>query len=235
MVLKAIIWDLDGTIIDFNIDFMRARKEVITIFKSCGVPRKILSIRSKISETVETSKKFLTQHSHSENFIRSVLNEVNDAVIQIETEAANNARMVKGIDEVLQFAKNNGLKQAIFTYNTVSNARLSLINVNLLNFFDIIAGRDSVVNPKPHPDHINYIMSILNVKPQETVVIGDTSRDIKAALLVGAYSIGLKTRIAKIFRDKIFDHANKIIDSREIPLGLINILQELMILDKNKL
>ncbi|GAJ13369.1 unnamed protein product, partial [marine sediment metagenome] len=90
--------------------------------------------------------------------------------------------------------------------------------MNLLHNFNLIVGRDNVTNLKPHPEHLIYICKQLNVKSDEILIIGDNIRDIEAAINVGAHSIALHTKLAKVETLQI---ADKIINENEIPLKLI--------------
>ncbi|MBY8981746.1 MAG: hypothetical protein KGD57_02270 [Candidatus Lokiarchaeota archaeon] len=56
--LKVIIWDLDGTIIHFNIDFIKARKVVISILEKFGIPEGYLVINNNISEYINKAISF---------------------------------------------------------------------------------------------------------------------------------------------------------------------------------
>ena len=154
--------------------------------------------------------------------------EVKMNVIAVEKEAADKASLIEGIDEVLEFAKAQQLKQAIFTYNTHQNTLISLQKTKIEHYFDVIAGRDDVNTLKPHPDHLNYICDKLNVLFEEAVVIGDTSKDIEAALNVGCYSIALETHIPIFINRDLFSKANKIIKPEDIPSGLIETLKEFL-------
>ena len=227
MGIKAVIWDLDGTLIHFKIDFIRARRKVISILRKFGAPRKILSIKNKFTDTIEMAKNFFYEKGYDKEEINKIIQEANRAIINVEREAALQATLINGIKQVLDFIKANGLKQAIFTYNTRENAELSLKKANIIEYFEIIVGRDSISNPKPHPEHLLYICKKLNVKPHEIVVIGDSGRDIEAGIKVGAYTLGLKTLVPEAFRDHYFYKANKIIEIGEIPSKLIKAIQDL--------
>jgi len=226
--IKAIIWDLDGTLIHFSIDFIKARRNVIALLKKKGIPKKQLSIKKPILENVRISKEIFEKQGYSDENIETIIKEVDDTVIRIEYEAANKATMIEGIDAVLEFAGVNNLKQAIFTFNTSENAQISLQTVNLLHFFECIIGRNNIVNPKPHPDHLLLICEKLSVDPEEVLVIGDTGRDIEAALNVNAHSIGINTKISKYTKKESFMKADKIIQPHEIPDALIQALRELL-------
>ena len=64
---KAIIWDLDGTLIHFKIDFIRARREAIKILKKYGVPKNILTVKSSILENVSKSREYFQSNNTYES------------------------------------------------------------------------------------------------------------------------------------------------------------------------
>ena len=227
--IKAIIWDLDGTLIHFKIDFIRARRAAIKILKKYGVPKNILTVKSSILENVSKSREYFQSNSTYESQkITQIINEVDGEINQVEYEAALQASHVDGIEEVLEFIERKNLKQAIFTFNTHRNAEISLQKVNLMKYFELIVGRDNVENMKPHPDHLLSICKELDVLPSEIIVIGDSSRDIEAALNVGAKSIAIKNKLFDLSKIETYQKAEKIIEENDIPLKLIKSLKELL-------
>lgn len=226
--LKAIIWDLDGTLIHFKIDFIKARRNAINILKGHAIPKKLFTIKRSILENVSKAKEHLEQRGTSKDEIRKILKEVDAEVIRIEYDAAQKATMLEGIDKVLEFAKQNGLKQAIYTFNTNHNAKTSLEAAGLLEFIDFVAGRDDVKHPKPHPDHLNFICDTLHVTPSEIIVVGDTHRDIEGAKNIGALSIAINTKISGYIKEEGFKSADYFIEEHEIPSKLIEILSKLL-------
>ena len=150
--IKAIIWDLDGTLIYFNIDFRRARHEAIKILKKYGVPNPLLSVEFSILDNVAKSREYFKTQGFSDKKVQKIVNKVDSIITKIEHEAAQKAIMVKGIDQVLEYAREKKLKQAIFTFNTRKNAEISLKTVNLTHYFELIVGRDNINNLKPLMD-----------------------------------------------------------------------------------
>ncbi|MFW9781061.1 MAG: HAD family hydrolase, partial [Candidatus Heimdallarchaeota archaeon] len=132
--IKAIVWDLDGTLIHFKIDFIKARKEAIKVFIKYGVPKRLLSTEFKALDNVQIAKDYFTSENFSEFKVKRIMSEANIVIAKVEYDAAINATMVKGIDKVLEFVQKLNLKQAIFTYNTKENAEISLEKVNLLHY-----------------------------------------------------------------------------------------------------
>jgi len=223
--IKAIVWDLDGTLIHFKIDSVKARKAAINILVSHGIDKKKLSIQKSILDSSNISKDIFQQIGYSPNQIDKIIQKVDSEVSKIEYEAALNATMIKGIEDVLIFARENNLKQGIFTFNKYDHAKLSLEKVKLIKFFDAIIGRDNVSNPKPHPDHLLIICDKLGVNPNEILVIGDNYRDIEGAINVGAHSIAVHTKLANV---ETLQKADVIVRESEIPQKLISEIKKLL-------
>ena len=227
--IKAIIWDLDGTLIDFRINSIKARRKAIKILRNYGILKENLSSKTSLLENVKISKEIFIENGLSANKIQEIIKEVNDAVMLVEHEAAIKATLTEGIIKVLEFAEKKNLKQAVFTYNTHRNARRSLETVGINHYFDVVAGRDDIKNLKPHPDHLKYICERIDVNLDEIVVIGDTGRDIEAALKTKSRSIALNTKIPNFIKREMFKEATKIIELNEIPNELIKTLEEFLV------
>ncbi|MHA1147304.1 MAG: HAD family hydrolase [Promethearchaeota archaeon] len=231
MEIKAIVWDLDGTLIYFNIDWLRCRKEAIKILKTHKIPKHYLSIKESILDTVNKSRVYLLESGMDREKIEEIVKSIDNKVIEVELESAVEARPTKGIKQVLEFIQNLGLKQAICTLNTENNARVSLKAAEIYRYFEIIVGRDTTENLKPHPDHLLFICNKLRVKPSEIIFIGDTHRDIRAAKAVNAISIGLETKmtyVTDLSNIDYFKSADFIVKESELPSKLIEILQKLL-------
>ncbi|MFX1556398.1 MAG: HAD family hydrolase [Promethearchaeota archaeon] len=225
--IKALVWDLDGTLIHFKINSIKARRVAINVLKHSGIPKKLLSIEKPILENVKIAREIFKKEGFSSQKIAEIMAQVNESIIQVEYKAAIKASLIEGIDKVLEFARQKNLKQAIFTYNTYNNAKISLKTAKIDKYFEVIAGRDNVENLKPHPDHIKYICEKLNLIPSEIVIIGDSGRDIEAALQVGAYSIALNTKLPILLDRESFKKADKIIEQSEIPSEIIKTLKKI--------
>ena len=228
MRVKAIVWDLDGTLINFKIDSLNARRAVVKLLKEKGVSREFFKSQKSTFDIINNSRELLKELGVNQDEIEEIIADVNNAVVKIEEKAALEASLITGIEKVLEFIEQIGIKQAIFTFNTFRNAKLSLEKAGILHYFETIAGRDNVIHLKPHPDHLIYICKTLKVNPHEIIVIGDSSKDIEAALNVGAISIGIKTPISRVFQDELFEKANSIIPLDGIPLKLIEELQKIL-------
>jgi HAD superfamily hydrolase (TIGR01549 family) len=226
--MKALIWDLDGTLIHFKINFIKARRTAMEILKKNEIPKEELSIKKSILDNVRHAIKIFEENGLDPQKINTIVEEIDKEVSNIEHDAALKASRIDGIEKVLEFARDQNLEQAIYTYNTTKNAITSLKTVDLLEYFSVIAGRDSVENPKPHKEHLLYICNKLDVSPEKVIVIGDTYRDIEGALKLGAKSVAIKTRTSGFSNKEIFEQADFIISQEAIPGELIVALNKLL-------
>ena len=100
--IKAVVWDLDGTLIHFKIDFIKARRSAIDILKDHGIPKEELSIKKSILENVASARALMEDEGTMPEDIENLIKKVDEAVIAIETQAAVKATPLRGINLVLE-------------------------------------------------------------------------------------------------------------------------------------
>jgi phosphoglycolate phosphatase/AHBA synthesis associated protein len=84
-----------------------------------------------------------------------------------------------------------GLRRAVVTNSVSALARALLGAARLLDFFDVLACSDLVVNAKPAPDLVLYALDKLGVAPGAAVMVGDSRFDRGAAQAAGVRFVGL--------------------------------------------
>ena len=67
----------------------------------------------------------------------------------------------------------------------------ALIQAGDIDFFEVLIGREDVINPKPHPEPIIKAIKIMNSTPENSWMIGDTCMDIVSANEATVKSVGL--------------------------------------------
>jgi phosphoglycolate phosphatase len=188
MVLRGILFDMDGTLIEFKIDYIRAREGVIKILEEAGYPANQLSNAMLILEMVGKAKEYFPPATFGK-----VKGQIDQHVEQVEHDAAILAKEVPGISKVLEYCGENNLKRGIITFNSTQNAKESLEFAGLYQYFpeNWIVGRDQTPNPKPHKDHVQILLDRMELQAHEVCIIGDHPKDIEAAVNSGAHSIAI--------------------------------------------
>lgn len=112
-----------------------------------------------------------------------------------------------GVAEGLAKLENAGLKLAVGTNSVMHNTRANLELAGLGGFFETIYTLDTVAAGKPAPDIYQACLRELEVTPEKAVVVEDSVAGIKAGLAAGCLVLGVTTTLPaeKIaMADKIF-------------------------------
>jgi len=195
-LLKAVIFDLDGVIVKFNLDSRRIKQEMIAELEANGIPKGKLSADKPFS----IMKGAVEQHFSSlgkEGEADALIRRAESIQIAHEVTAARETELLPGAKQMLQLIKGKGLKVALFTYNNSRAAEIALLRHGLRGYFDLIISRDMVSRPKPNPEHLNAILDKLGVRNDEAIVVGDSEMDIKPSKELGVTAVALTTGIRR--------------------------------------
>ena len=97
--------------------------------------------------------------------------------------------LFEGVSELLFRLKEGGMKLGLFTGGGRTSTRFCLEKRGVLSLFDVLITGDDVALPKPHPEGIHKAVDFLNVKPEQTVVVGDSGADIQAGGKAGTTTV----------------------------------------------
>ncbi|MCW4015812.1 MAG: HAD family hydrolase [Candidatus Bathyarchaeota archaeon] len=197
-MIKAVIFDLDGTLVSFNLDVNSCRTKVIQYLTEQGIPRSLFSMKETAFDMLVKVKKYLTANGISNQ--KFVLTEkvVFSIVESFELESAKTTEMFQGVPEMLQALKDLNLKIALCTISGEKAAGYILNRFNLGNFFDAVFPRESVSAVKPSPVHVEAVLSTLNVKSNEAILVGDSIKDVTAAVKLNVISVGVTTGLSSM-------------------------------------
>ncbi len=210
--VKAAIFDLDGTIARFNLDYKALRGEVRSYLLRVGVPASALSFKDNIFDML---RKTIIYVKNTRKLVEA-MDEIRNGALSIaekyELEAAANTDLMPGAYETLKALKKMDLKIGLFTLNSNKAANYILQRFKLGDFFGVIVPRNKVNLVKPNPEHLEMALKVLGVTPEETVVIGDGDVDMESAREMKAIAVGLPATASKA--DQLMQHgANYIITS----------------------
>ncbi len=99
--------------------------------------------------------------------------------------------LFEGVFETLEYLYNKNYTLAVATNKPHDFVQTMLKDFKIDNFFKIALGAGVVANKKPHPDILLKICNDLNIKEKDSVMVGDSSSDIKAAKAANIDSIAL--------------------------------------------
>ena len=183
--LRAVIFDLDGTLINSAIPFREMKRKVITFLQANGVEERLLKEDMLSTEIIDLAAGCLQRKGSSENQVSEVLAQVSNIMNEVELQSTGNATLIEGVPQTLLVLKERGLKLGVMTRGCREYTRKILTKFGLSRYFDAIAARDDVDQPKPNPEHAFHVLKLLGVKAQETLFVGDHWSDAECAKQAG--------------------------------------------------
>lgn len=86
----------------------------------------------------------------------------------------------KGVKDIFEYIRNNGLKCAVATSTRRESAEKTLHEIGVWDYLDAVAYGDEVEHGKPEPDIFLRAAKEIGVNPSEAVVVEDSINGIKA-------------------------------------------------------
>ncbi len=227
MEIKGILFDKDGTLLEFNRTWRPIANQVIdevASFYNFKDKRALGESIGLFEQTIDPNGSLSAGTNKDVALdMLAVLKANNidckeDEHIKWSTQVFNHVAAslpfypIDGVVETIKKLKNLGYYIGLSTADSVENAKLFLLKTGLDVYFDYIGADDGIINPKPAPDYMKNFCKEYTLTPSEVVVVGDTMADMNfginsgAGLIVGVLS-GTGTRAL------LSDSANIIINS----------------------
>ncbi len=211
-MIRAVVFDLDGTLSSFNVDYKAVRADVREFLIKRGLPASVLSINESIFEMLKKTEIFMKNNGKSEKAIKEIREKALAIAEKYELEAAKTTSLLSGVLETLKILREKDLKIGLCTINSEKSVNYILKRFGIAEFFDAVTSRNSVKYVKPNTEHLEATLKALDVKPEETVIVGDSHIDMRCAKELKAVAVGLPIGVSSP-RELISSGANYLITS----------------------
>lgn len=200
MTLKALIFDVDGTLAEterdghrvaFNLAFENAGLDWQWDVDFYGELLEIAGGKERLKYYINQFKPNFNPPSSLDEFIFDLHQNKSKYYRQLLTDNAIPLRT--GVKRLITEVYQAGIKLAIASTAAVENVKALLDNAfsqEMASWFEVIAAGDMVKNKKPAPDVYLLALEKLKLKPSECLAIEDTQPG-----LIAANQAGLKTVI----------------------------------------
>ncbi|RLI08189.1 hypothetical protein DRO32_02670 [Candidatus Bathyarchaeota archaeon] len=192
-MIRAVVFDLDGTLVHFDLDYAALKSEIIAALARLGIPTSTFSPQDTLTDLLDKVEAYIKASGLNKGEVKKIWNEVFRVAEQFERASVETARLMPGAADVLAALREKGLKIGLLTLNSSAVAMNVLGRLGIKKFFDVLVARDFVEEVKPNPGHLSRVLEELGVRPEEAIVVGDTVFDIRCAKKVGAIAIGITT------------------------------------------
>jgi pyrophosphatase PpaX len=181
MTIKAVLFDVDGTLLDTTEFIVQA---VLYILKTYKLPPKTRDeIIKAIGLPILEFYQLLTGQQDVKEYAE-VHHEYQKKLFYLSKPFEN-------VADTLIKLKEHKLQIAAVTSRERGSVITTLELAYISHLFDYLVTSTDVTNLKPHPEPVLKALNHFHVQAQEAVMIGDTEHDIKAGKAAGTQTIGV--------------------------------------------
>jgi HAD superfamily hydrolase (TIGR01509 family) len=191
---QAVIFDMDGVLVDSEPLFLQAINRVLATEGVSPISEEE-NERFLIGTTVEETWRRLKEGSLNE--VRALPRPIAAYIQRYDTVVRQVLRdelaPQPGVTRLLEECVRRGLPKAVASSSLRSWVNLKLEAIQLQKAFDVVLGGDDVANGKPAPDIYRLAAQCLGLSPQKCIAIEDSPIGIASAVGSGAYTIAVRT------------------------------------------
>lgn len=181
--IKAIIFDMDGVLIDAKDWHYEALNKALELF---GI--QISRYDHLVTFDGLPTKKKLEMLSLERGLPRELHHFINDMKQQYTLEIVHQKCKPKFYHEfALSKLKNQNLSLAVCSNSVRNSVQTMLEKASLLQYIDFFMSNQDVKNGKPDPEMYNEAIKRLGIKPNECMIVEDNDHGILAAKASGSY------------------------------------------------
>jgi mannitol-1-/sugar-/sorbitol-6-/2-deoxyglucose-6-phosphatase len=207
-VIKAVIYDMDGVLINSEPFWYKAEQEVFPLV-NVHLNDKLCSGTAgmRIDEVVEH---WYERYPWEGYTIKELADKIIEKMVYF---ISNFGEPLPGVISSLEYFKTKGYKIALASSSSYVLIDAVLNRLNIREYFDVIHSAQEETHGKPHPAVFLSAAKKLNIPPTQCLVIEDTVNGMIAGLAAKMKVIAIPEEINK--NDKRFLAATYILDSLE--------------------
>ncbi len=178
--IQLIVFDLDGTLIQSNINYMGIRDEVREMLKDLVPPDEFQIIRNTPTTILN-----LVELVKEKDTLGGLYEKAWQIVEKAERIGYENAKIDDDVHSTLNKLQSENFDIAIFTNNSRKLTDYGMQKFLLDQYTDVVITRDDVEEAKPNPEGLIKIMKYFNKSAEQTIFIGDSWLDAETAKIAG--------------------------------------------------
>jgi len=203
-MIRAVLFDLDNTLYDYDSAHKKAMKEIYKEFTnhiklSSGEFSKLFKIsRAEIHKELAGTASAHNRVLYFQRLIEKTYKTVNPTVILKLYDAywdtlLDNMALLSGALELLKYLKKSKVSIAIVSDLTTNIQLRKLERLGISDYVDVLVTSEEAGSEKPHAIMFLLTLNKLEVGPHEAIMVGDnTIADIEGANFVGLTTVLLK-------------------------------------------
>ena len=183
--MRAVVFDLDGTLIDSRRDIADAANHALTAHG-----RPALALSEIVSYVGDGARLLLARAARLEHDAPALEPLLESFLAYYGEHPTDHTSLLPGVEQALSALCH--LPLALCTNKPRAITDRVLANLQLPVQFQVVVGGGDLPKSKPDPLPLQYIAQRLALSPSELVMVGDGAQDIACAKAAGARSVGVE-------------------------------------------
>lgn len=202
--IKAILFDKDGTLIDFEATWGPVNQQIgllaagghpilsKTILAHCGVDASTGRTKAESPLAIAAADEIADALIEAGSRLNKA--ELLGGLHGLFVAAARQAVPICDLKSVLKALQDSGFKLGVASSDSAEAVAATLDQLGITGYFDFQCGYDSGFGPKPEPGMIYGFCKAIGLTPNQIAMVGDSTHDLGMARAAGAaLSIGVLT------------------------------------------
>ena len=183
-MIRAVIFDVDGTLVTFTFDIVGTRSALIGELLSRGYSTSNLTTTTLTQVILDSAKEQIDSGQVKDDY-QTLRSRVYSMLDRFELDSGREAKPIHGTLKTLKALRLSAIRLGALTNSGRAGATKVLKKGGLMNAFELILTRDDVPAMKPKPDGILRALDLFNLSKDELLCVGDSVIDIQAADAAG--------------------------------------------------
>lgn len=218
--IKAVVFELDGTLVDTAARIQIAAKEMLT---DMGLPHlKDEHISDWIGDGFQTLVHRILSR-HIDGIAPEPIFRIGSALFlkAYQKQCETTSKLYQGVENCLQQLSRLNIFKVVLTNQTTSQANEMLTKLGIIDQFNLILGKDALQEPKPSPAGLFEVAYLLRLNPEQLLMVGGNVNDVIAARAAGcsiacvSYGYNYGADIKKAAPDVVLDSLDNLKDILE--------------------
>lgn len=187
--IRAVVFDLDNTLVDSGVDFREMRRRLTQYVRSQRPEMEGIDESRTTYQLIDAFRATVSdQQELSEHMAR-----IHGIMDEVEMESVENTRPLGDVRGVLSELREMGIKIGLLTRSCERYAEAAISSIGCLEAFDAMSCRNTNEPAKPDPRSLINLAKKLGVRPSSIIVVGDHVMDGECARSAGALFAGVRT------------------------------------------